>query len=161
MTSFQDLSKGGLPAARLHDWMPRLSALMSARLGAPFAWGVHDCCLFAADAVQAITGHDPMADLRGRYSTEREALRTVQRLGGLAGAAVDRMGPVVRADLAQPGDIGLGAVAGRQSLAVCCGAHFMAPGVGGLVVIHTADVLRAWRCTRVVVGTSEAGAGRG
>ena len=34
---------------RLHDWMPRLAAVVVARMGAPFVWGLHDCCVFAAD----------------------------------------------------------------------------------------------------------------
>lgn len=139
-------------APRLHDWMTRLSTLIRARQSAPFAWGTNDCCLFAADAVHAITSRDPMADLRGTYTTERQAMRALHACGGLAGAASDRLGPVVRADQAQPGDIGLALVAGRRSLAVCCGAHFMAPGRNGLAVVHVGDVLRAWRCTPVATG---------
>jgi hypothetical protein len=134
-------------AARLPDWMPRLSAVMARYRDLPFAWGRADCCLFAADCVQAVTGRDPMADHRGAYASEHDALRALQACGGLVNGAVDRLGPVIRADLAQPGDVGLVLLGGRQSLAVCCGQHFMAPGPHGLVVIHLPDVLRAWRCT--------------
>ena len=38
-----------------------------------FIWGVHDCCLFAADWVLEQTGVDPAAQFRGTYSSEAEA----------------------------------------------------------------------------------------
>lgn len=37
-----------------------------ARRSVPFAWGSNDCRLFAADAVQAMTGVDHAAELRMR-----------------------------------------------------------------------------------------------
>lgn len=135
---------------RRHDWMLQLAAVVSARLAAPFAWGANDCCLFAADCVHAITGQDPAADLRGTYTTELGAGRVLQAHGGITGLACDRLGPVIRADLAQPGDVGLVWMVRRPTLAVCVGQHFMAPGVCGLVVVPTNEVQRAWRCTKPV-----------
>ena len=132
---------------RLHDWMPRLAAVVVARMGAPFVWGLHDCCVFAADCVQAVTGRDLGADLRGSYRTEREAARLLHRLGGVASLAADRLGPVVPAASAAPGDIGLCRLNGRDCLAVCVGGHFLAPGHCGLVAIGLPDIARAWRCT--------------
>lgn len=52
----------------------------------PFEWGVHDCCLFAADVVRAYT--KPSIDMatrwRGRY-TDQEALARLLRNQGLTG----------------------------------------------------------------------------
>ncbi len=41
--------------ARTPGWPRRLSDLVAERHGAAFAWGSRDCCLWAADAVLALT----------------------------------------------------------------------------------------------------------
>ncbi|MEP6827912.1 MAG: hypothetical protein ABJA10_07540 [Aestuariivirga sp.] len=50
-------------------------------LASPFQWGFHDCCSFVCDVLDEVTGRDPMADLRGSYSSEEEALAAL----GVAG----------------------------------------------------------------------------
>jgi hypothetical protein len=50
----------------------------------PFAWGVSDCCAAACNAFARLHGVDPMAPLRGKYATERGALRMIARRGGWA-----------------------------------------------------------------------------
>lgn len=55
---------------RLHDWPERLSKTIAAARGTPFAYGRHDCCIFAADCVEALTGIDLAADWRGKYDDE-------------------------------------------------------------------------------------------
>lgn len=137
-----------LPAQRLPNWQARLAALMAQRRRAPFAWGVHDCCLFAADAVLAVTGHDPAADLRGTYATQDEAQAVLAAVGGVAGVAIQRAGPVVPTALAQPGDVGLLLAPGlHPALAVFGGTAWHAPGARGLVTHPAAYIVRAWRCT--------------
>jgi len=138
--------------ARRHDWRLQLAALVSARLAAPVKWGSNDGCLAAADAALAVTGQDPAADLRTSYTSELGAASALQAHGGITGLACDRLGPVIRADLAQPGDVGLVSMMGRPSLSVCLGQQFMAPGTCGLVVVPAADVQRAWRCTKPIKG---------
>ena len=78
---------------RLHDaiadlqpcaWRQQLDALIASRMAAPFAWGAHDCCLFAADAVLAQTGEDPAAEFRGTYASAAEALDAYARDAGYA-----------------------------------------------------------------------------
>lgn len=136
-----------VPSRRLPDWQPRLAALIAQRMAHPLQWGVHDCCLWAADAVLATTGADLATGLRGSYSTQQGAAELLQQLGGLAALCTDRLGPVVRTALAQPGDVGIAAVGGERALVVCGGPHFLAVGARGLVPLPMAQVLRAWRCT--------------
>ena len=137
-----------LPTQRLPDWQPRLAALFAARQAEPFAWGRFDCCLFAADAVLAVTGHDPAAELRGTYATEQEAAHVLRRVGGVAGVAIRRAGPVVVPQLAQPGDVGLSMLdPERPSLAVWGGGAWHAAGTIGLAHVPAEAVVRAWRCT--------------
>jgi hypothetical protein len=129
---------------RARDWQERLEALVMARLHVPFAWGRVDCCLFAADAVHALTGTDPAAPWRGTYSDERGALRLVQSLGGLAAIAELHCGMEVDPARARPGDIVLGRV-DRECLGVCTGATWHAPSAAGLVARPMAEAQRAWR----------------
>jgi hypothetical protein len=138
-----------LPATRLPDWQPRLAALFAQRLAAPFEWGVHDCCLFAADAVLAVTGHDPAADLRGAYTCEDTAAPVLAANGGLAALARARAGPAVPVALAQAGDIGLCLQAEPRALALAVfgGNVWHAPGPQGLVAHPAASISTAWRCT--------------
>lgn len=65
-------------AARLT--LPEFLRVARAR---PFAWGRHDCALFAADWVLNETGHDPAAAWRGRYRSEAGAARAIEAAGGL------------------------------------------------------------------------------
>jgi hypothetical protein len=58
---------------RLEDWPARLASALQEARGAALEYGRWDCCVFCANMVQAITGVDPAAALRGRYATEQEA----------------------------------------------------------------------------------------
>lgn len=80
---------------QIADWRTRLDGFLAAAARRPFAWGRHDCCLFAADWVLEIAGVDPAAAFRGRYTTPRGALRALKRYGtgdlvGTVSAALGR-----------------------------------------------------------------------
>lgn len=47
---------------------------------APFIWGESDCAILFSEAVEALTGHNPIAD-GGTYATRIGALRGLKRLG--------------------------------------------------------------------------------
>lgn len=130
---------------RVHDWQLRFAALVQARQAAPFVWGQHDCCLWAADVVQALTGIDPAAALRGQYANERSAQRLVRQLGGLAAIASAALGQPTKASFATVGDVLLVSHAGRTTLAVCNGASLLAPGALGLQAIAMPINCPAWK----------------
>ena len=73
----------GLPATppRLPDWQTRLIGYLNAAARCPFKVGTHDCCLFAAGAVRAMTGSDPAAGYRERYTTLKGGLRVLRKAG--------------------------------------------------------------------------------
>ena len=48
----------------------------------PFVWGRSDCCTCACDVFKALHGIDPMASMRGRYTTKTEAYRLIKSQGG-------------------------------------------------------------------------------
>lgn len=131
---------------RLPDWPERLAALERRCAGLPFAWGVHDCFTWAADAVLAITGVDLLDGLRGRWAGRRQAMRLLADLqpdaqppGGLvcvSRVVSQRLGePLPSVLLAQRGDVVLVTKAdgATPGLAVCLGAVVAGPGASGLV----------------------------
>lgn len=128
---------------RLADAAPRLAALIVERMAVTFAWGVHDCALWAADAIQAQLGADPAQPLRGTYRTQRQALRVMAPLGGLRGVATAVLGrPLAQPLAARAGDVGL---VRWGALAVCTGETWMAPARHGLGHLPLEDVDCAWR----------------
>jgi hypothetical protein len=68
-----------MAVARLPDWEPRLHAALDAAANRPFQHGQHDCCLFIADVVLVLTGHDFGAPFRGKYRTAAGAMRALRQ----------------------------------------------------------------------------------
>jgi hypothetical protein len=67
---------------RTEGWEARLARLIERAPNVPFAWGTRDCCLWAADGVEALTARDPAASWRGGYDNEEGALRTLRAVLG-------------------------------------------------------------------------------
>lgn len=55
---------------------------LRAEAHAPFVWGQHDCCLFAANAIKAFTGVDIAADFRGKYIDKASAMALIKSVTG-------------------------------------------------------------------------------
>ncbi|WP_109464410.1 DUF6950 family protein [Albibacillus kandeliae] len=66
---------------RLPDWKPRLMSYLVRAARRPFKEGEHDCALFLAGGVEAMTGEDYAAPYRGRYSTTLGGLRILKKDG--------------------------------------------------------------------------------
>jgi len=128
-------------------WRGCLDALIASRMATPFAWGMHDCCLFAADAVLAQTGEDPAAEFRGTYASAAEALALLRDLGGLS-ALASRAGEPVAALCAQVGDIGLVTHEGRELLGLCAGPVWLVPAEQGLAALPIDSASVAWRVAK-------------
>lgn len=62
--------------------VPVLSDYLASLAKRTWQPGVLDCGVFMADWVRLICGVDPIADVRGKYSSEREFMRIVRREGG-------------------------------------------------------------------------------
>ncbi|MBB4611600.1 DUF6950 family protein [Sphingomonas yabuuchiae] len=113
---------------RLPDWETRLADYLEPLRLRPFAWGDHDCCTFAAGAVAAMTGIDPMPEFRGRYSTAIGSARALRRFGaGDLPSTMDAKFETIPAPLAQRGDI----VMSSGLLGVCMGPYLAAVGSEG------------------------------
>jgi len=130
---------------RLPTWQTRFALLCIDRRVRAFEWGHHDCCLWAADAVHALTGQDFAADLRGTYATAAEASRVLKKLGGVRGIATEALGDSVAPAFATVGDIVLMEQDGRELLAVCNGLEALCAGYAGLAPAGMEQAIAAWK----------------
>ena len=129
---------------RLKNWPSRFAALVASVRARPFEWGKHDCCLWAASAVLAITGRDPGAQWRAGYRTGRAALLILGSIGGLEAAGAMSGRPIAPA-LACEGDVGLVTwPCGTRSLAVRSTDAWMCAGDAGLVFLPLDAASHAW-----------------
>lgn len=140
------------PSIRREDWPSGLAEVLERARHEAFAWGQHDCCLFAADVADALCGTQIAARFRGRYKTARGARGLLRRLGGLDGL-MTLAGPEIPVTLAQRGDlVALPAEDGPQSagvmLAVAVGDVAAGAGVDGLAFFPIARAERAWAVGR-------------
>ena len=140
---------------RRPGWELRLLEVVADHSRRPFAWGGvgggSDCHMMAMDAVVAVTGADPYADERGRYSTRRGALRRFRArgfgwLGEAYAAVLDEIPPAH----AQRGDIGLvlvddGKGGTVEAAVVMLPPHAHGKSETGAVRVPVSAVTRAFR----------------
>lgn len=91
---------------RISCWEDALSDYMDMKRHEPFEYGVNDCCMFAAGAVEAITGEDPIPEFRGKYDSLKTSLQVIKDIGaGTLEATMDGKFPEVEIGHAQRGDL--------------------------------------------------------
>jgi hypothetical protein len=132
---------------RVKTWASRFAALVESARVRPFEWGVHDCCLWGSDAVQALTDVDPGAKWRGTYDSALGAARLLTSLGGIEAVAA-MAGPEIPVLCASMGDaavVDAGASDGSLSIGVCGGDHWLVVGESGLLRFPFNAARRAWR----------------
>jgi hypothetical protein len=130
---------------RLHDWQTQFESFIHERQEMQFVWGTNDCAIFAADCVQALTGIDPALQGLREHTTEKQALRALERHGGLVGIATAAMGEPVTAMFANIGDVVLSKSEGRDMLSICNGTTVLAPSATGLVAIPLDTAATCWK----------------
>lgn len=133
------------PRTRRADWPLHLEHFIACRTAAPFVWGKNDCAIFAADAVQAITGQDPAPAGLRHHTTARQAYRAIARHGGLEGIATASMGEPITVQQATVGDVLLVKAGKRDALAICNGTSALMPSAHGLVSVGLKSARMAWR----------------
>lgn len=135
---------------KLPDWQDRLAAYLEDCQGRRFAYGSHDCALFAAGAVEAMTGVDLAEGWRGRYRGPASARRALggSPAEGLMATVDAALGPRRAPGEALAGDVlAVPLSATRIALGVCVGAGDMVALVrypSGLVVRGSDPALAAW-----------------
>ena len=135
------------PSIRHLDWDRRLRLAIEDSRQRTFRWGCHDCCLFAADLVEAMTGWDPATGLRGTYCSELEAARLIQARGGIRSLVSEMLGsnpfnpPANRGDVVlmqplMPGHL--------EQLGVCVGDSAVVAAETGLLHRPMHLAILAW-----------------
>jgi len=141
---------------RRDHWEVLLHQAIEAARRRPFAWGDHDCCLWAGRVVETLTGADHWSGWAGGYSDPKTALRALRARGLTGPESVARhyLGPPLRLLLtAQRGDVVLAEVesgeAGAETvvapaLGVCVGKACAFPGPDGLAFVPLRGCALAW-----------------
>lgn len=130
------------PGRKLAGWQDRLVAFLRDNHQRPFQPGVWDCAIWAAGAVQAMTGEDHLRGFRG-YRTIAEGKRRLQARGFDDHVAyVAAWMPEINPAFAQPGDV---AVIEDQSLGIVQGERVYLFGVNGFGTLPFTVISRAFR----------------
>jgi hypothetical protein len=132
---------------RRHDnWPTLLAAFIEERRHSPFAWGSNDCCLFAADWVLQVTGHDIAQKFRGHYNSALGAQRFVAEGGGVENLIANVGAQRLPALLAQRGDLVSMDNGEGVALGVCVGHLSAFVGKKGLHFFnHATPAANCWR----------------
>lgn len=131
---------------RKPDWQIRLHDLLLAERFTPFAWGTHDCILFAKRTIEAVS--DIQIVLPGEWHDELEAEAITEAGGGLENLISLYLGSSVPWGWCAAGDVvlmRLDADGKNLTLAVHDGAQLVAPGPSGLRRVPFMLALKGWR----------------
>ena len=134
---------------RLPDWDRRLARVTEKHLRLPGEWGVSDCGLTVGEAVEAVTGVNPLAEFIGRYSTEAGAARIMKRKGwaNMEDVLASFFGPVNRLK-AQRGDVGVVMQGGALTACYITEYGAAAKEPDGLIFHPQTELVRAFMVGR-------------
>lgn len=133
--------------ARLRDWERRYHAWYADWQARAHVWGESDCGCMVAANIMAVTGcPDPMAELRGRYSTAAGNRRQLKRLGfdSPAEFVASKFTAFASPALARRGDIGVCETIEHGPLVVVLGHTIAGIGPSGLIVLPRQRLTRAF-----------------
>ena len=124
------------------QWEKRLVAVTEAHLVTSLVWGKSDCLLTTCDAIEAMTGVDPAADIRGKYKSKAGAYRLIKQRGydSLGAVLADRFEEIGTA-MAQRGDVGIY----QNTVGYFCEYGFAVKGEDGLRFIPRTMAERAFK----------------
>ncbi|MFY0681883.1 MAG: hypothetical protein JXR13_15040 [Thalassovita sp.] len=131
---------------RLTDWRTRLTTYAQSASARAFRPGEHDCALFVAGAVEALTGKDLAADWRGTYRTLDEGRAALLASGfqdqvSLVASVFVEVPPLA----AQVGDIAVVPTSQGPALGVVQGARIWVLMPSGLGTVPLTEAEKAFR----------------
>ena len=126
---------------RRGDWEAALAAYLERVRDKPYAYGQHDCLLFVAGSIKALTGKDLARGHRGKYKSATGAKRYLKKLGfSSPEKMLDSLLPAKPVGFAQRGDI----VLADNNPGVCVGGEAVFAGEDGLILKPRAEWSKAW-----------------
>lgn len=132
---------------RHKDWEARLIAYLTGVASKPFAAGQHDCALFTAGAVKAMTGTDHGSAWAGRYRSIRAGVRALKKAGhtdhvALVASLLDEVAPA----FALPGDVAvMEGAEGFGALGIVQGEGVYVLTETGMAIQPRSQMLRAFK----------------
>lgn len=128
---------------RYPDWPVRLNEYIIAAEKREFELGVHDCCTFAAGAIEAITGEDPMPEFRNQYDDWQSAEDVLDEIGydNLYKTLTKKFGSAVLGVKGQKGDLAFY----EGSCGIVLGRYAMFLGENGYAYVSLRNLQRAFR----------------
>lgn len=130
------------------DWMARLMRAVETARVLPFAYGLHDCCTFAAYCVDAMCEGSRIGELmrqRHPYKDEEDAYEYIETQGGLTGLVSQYLGaPMENTLFATVGDVCVVHDDVKEVVGVIIGHNIVAPGSRGLRSMPLRDLIAAW-----------------
>ena len=125
---------------RRADWLNRLLATIREYTSVRFEFGSHDCAIFSARCVDAMTGSSLAETLN--YKNKRGAFRAISKEGGLEKAVTNRLGEPVNNHNARRGDICL---IDDTTLGVCRGDGIVVCSDNKLEIYPLSKAIKHWR----------------
>ena len=144
------------PIVRRQDWPTVLANMVAAAYCEPFAWGTHDCCIWAADVIQAMSENhvDLAASYRGTYSDEAGAAAVISAATG-GGDLEDLIESIATANgflevtpnKAQRGDLALADTVTGPAAGIIGpdGRTGLFVALDGLMLLSLTSIRRTWR----------------
>ena len=141
---------------RKKNWQAILFDAVRAAKQNEFKYGKHDCCLAAANIVQAITDVDLMEGFRGKYRSAAGAARWIKSEGcttltdAVGARVIAAGGEAIGPAYAGTGDIVITDKAIHdqiqgEAVGICVGRKFLFPGETGWVNLLRGDLIAAFR----------------
>ena len=127
---------------RRENWRPALIDYIDQQAREPFAYGVNDCLLVVAGAVEVMIGVDHAADYRGRYASLAEGKALIgTTLLRLVGSLFKSISPAMAGD----GDIAAIRQGRDWAFGIIIGAHFYVQTETGMGILPRGDAVKAFR----------------
>lgn len=136
---------------RLPDWDTRLADLSTVQLEVAPEWGSTDCLLTVGEAMEAVTGTNPLAKFKGKYTTEQGAAKLMRRHKCKTVEDVFekylKLIPVGRLS-ARRGDVGVMVIQGQLAAGYFTNHGFAVKQESGLGFFPVTEVKTAFRVGR-------------
>jgi hypothetical protein len=129
---------------RKENWPSILTEQIKAARLRPFSWGQHDCALFAASVINAMTGSELGKEFIGKYKTAAGAKKIIDKFGGIE-AMANKYFEEVPVYFCQRGDLVMTQRNGQLTLGICVGENCAFPGIEKLEYLKLSECTKAWR----------------
>lgn len=126
--------------------MKKLADYISSKEKDFFEFGRNDCALFAAGAIEAITGNNPLSFVIGRYKTFRGGMRQLRKVGYQDHVDFFVQNYVeIPLSQARIGDVAVIETDDGPAICFCCGSFVACVAENGIERRSILDCQRAFR----------------